>query len=340
MASQEDYPEVEKSEVRYGIQNIIQSTLGRFSSTKVKVDSCVDPLNIPTAMDTKPIVDAMIELKKRGIKSRLITEITRENLESCKEVMKMTTEVRHLDEVKGNFSISDESVYEATMMGNFLNPDKVSSSKLSSKLEQNSQEAKLLTQSIYSTVKAFVGQQQYFFETLWKKAIPAKQRIREIEEGLKREFIETIQDPAEIQNLVLKVISSTTEELDIVFSTPNSFKRYEQEGIIDMLTTRVNEDNLKVRILVNSNSEIDESIDRLVRKHSQITIRNLEKSIQTKVNTIVADSELSLVIELKDDTRQNSNEAIGLATYSNSGSTVLSYASIFETLWIQSKIIV
>jgi two-component system, OmpR family, sensor histidine kinase VicK len=69
----------------------------------------------------------------------------------------------------------------------------------------------------------------------------------------------------------------------------------------------------------------------------QITIKNLDKSVQTKVMTIVADNELSLVIELKDDTRQNSNEAIGLATYSNSDSTVLSYTSIFETLWIQSS---
>ena len=39
---------------------------------------------------------------------------------------------------------------------------------------------------------------------LWKKAIPAKQRIKEIEEGIKREFIETIQDATEIQDLFLK----------------------------------------------------------------------------------------------------------------------------------------
>ena len=70
--------------------------------------------------------------------------------------------------------------------------------------------------------------------------------------------------------------------------------------------------------------------------HPQITIKNLDKSVQTKVTTIVADNELSLVIELKDDSKHNSHDAIGLATYSNSESTVLSYASIFETLWIQS----
>ena len=50
----------------------------------------------------------------------------------------------------------------------------------------------------------------------------------------------------------------------------------------------------------------------------------------------MADNELSLVIDLKDDTKQNSNEAIGLAAYSNSESTVLSYTSIFETLWLSS----
>gem|GEM_PF-3480718 len=61
--------------------------------------------------------------------------------------------------------------------------------------------------------------------------------------------------------------------------------------------------------------------------------RYLLKSIQTKLTTIVADRELSLVIEEKED-----QEAIGLATYSNSESTVLSYTSIFENLWILSEI--
>jgi two-component system, OmpR family, sensor histidine kinase VicK len=49
-----------------------------------------------------------------------------------------------------------------------------------------------------------------------------------------------------------------------------------------------------------------------------------------------------LTAEVKDDEKDNEYdsviEALGLATYSNSESTVLSYASIFETLWIQSGI--
>jgi two-component system, OmpR family, sensor histidine kinase VicK len=254
-------------------------------------------------------------MKRRGIKIRFITEITKENVQYCKELLNIS-EIRHLDEIKENFGIADGILYTAGAKSILSSPPPL---------------------LISSTVKALVEQQQYFFDMLWKKAIPAKQRIKEIEEGLKREFIETIQDPAEIQRLVLRVISSATEEIDILFSTPNSFKRCDKEGIIDMLTLRVDGGSLKVRILVNRNDLIQETLDRLMQKHPQITIRNLDKSIKTKLTTIMADNELSLVIELKDDLRQNSGETIGFATYSNSESTVLSYASIFEILWVQSK---
>jgi two-component system, OmpR family, sensor histidine kinase VicK len=101
-------------------------------------------------------------------------------------------------------------------------------------------------------------------------------------------------------------------------------------------------EGIKVRILLNQNGDIRQSIERLVKmrpQRQQLTIRELDKSIRTKLTTIMADRELSLIVELKDDAKENSNEAIGLATYSNSESTVLSYASIFEALWIQSQIL-
>jgi signal transduction histidine kinase len=42
-----------------------------------------------------------------------------------------------------------------------------------------------------------------------------------------------------------------------------------------------------------------------------------------------------LSVELKDDTKDTSYEAMGLTSYSNSKPTVLSYVSIFESLWAQ-----
>ena len=53
---------------------------------------------------------------------------------------------------------------------------------------------------------------------------------------------------------------------------------------------------------------------------------------------LIVDRKYSLIIGLKDDTKQTSYEVIGLATYSNSQSTVLSYTSIFESLWTQTEL--
>ena len=74
-------------------------------------------------------------------------------------------------------------------------------------------------------VRAFVEQQEYFFDMLWKKTIPAKQRIKEIEENLKKEFIETIQDTEETTTLISKVLSSAIDEIQLIFSRASTLKR-------------------------------------------------------------------------------------------------------------------
>ena len=60
----------------------------------------------------------------------------------------------------------------------------------------------------------------------------------------------------------------------------------------------------------------------------QIELGYLNKLIQTKLTTMVADRELLLVIE-KRSTEDKSD--LGFATYSNSDATVLSYMSILRT---------
>jgi signal transduction histidine kinase len=72
--------------------------------------------------------------------------------------------------------------------------------------------------------------------------------------------------------------------------------------------------------------------------HEKIGIRYIQPHLQTKVSILIVDKKYSLAVELKDDTKQTSHGAIGLATYSNSPSTVLSYVSIFESLWTQTEL--
>ena len=220
-------------------------------------------------------------------------------------------DLRHLDGVKGGFGISDGTTYAATALHRGEKP---------------------ITQLIYSNVKALVEQQQYMFDTLWNKAIPAKHRIKEIEENLKREFIETIRDTDETTSLISKVLSSATEEILMIFSRASTLKKYEKFGMLDIVRKKA--DKVEVRLLVGTDKTINERDIKRLRRYPQIELRYLNKSIHTSLTTIVTDRELSLVIEEKKEEEDNID--LGLATYSNSEATVQSCASIFENLWSQS----
>jgi tryptophanase len=60
-----------------------------------------------------PITKANYKMKERGVKIRYITEITKENVHYCKELMTFA-KVRHLDEIRGNFGILDGKYYRAS----------------------------------------------------------------------------------------------------------------------------------------------------------------------------------------------------------------------------------
>ena len=62
-----------------------------------------------------PIWNAFTEFRNRNVKVRFITEITKENISYSKQLMKIV-ELRHLDEIKGNFGIADEMEYRAAQL--------------------------------------------------------------------------------------------------------------------------------------------------------------------------------------------------------------------------------
>lgn len=305
-----------KTEVLHGDENILKSTLEITSEIKHSIDNCIDS-SAPLSFVSKdlPMFKALSEARKKGIKSRFITEITRNNLIHCKELMKIV-ELRHLDKIKGNFGIIDGKDYRA------------SASMI---------EGRPPSELIVSTVKTFVEQQQFFFDMLWDKAVPAEQRILEIKEGLIPDILEILKDPSEIIKVGYRLVKAARDEILIIFHTANALLRQDRAGGVDLLVKNVVKYKTRVRILVPIEDKITDTIQRL-EQNDGIEIRNIEPTMQTRMTILVVDKKYSLVVELKDDTKDNLEEAIGLATYSNSKSTVLSYDSIFDALWKQSEL--
>lgn len=307
----------QRSEILYGADKAVGRGVQFMRNVKKRMDIFFDHRAPSIVTNIEEYRNGYIDIRRRGAKIRAFTEITKENIQYCKELMKIVDELRHLDGVKGGMAVS-ESEYMATTV-----------------LE----ESKPLTEVIYSNVKEVVEQGQYIFDTLWRSAISAEQKIREIDEGILPDFIQTVTDPHRVQKLGFKLASSAKHEILAIFSTVNAFHRQERVGAIKLLKDMAEGRNIKVRILTPEDERIKGFVENLRKQQeeqqdsSNIDIRFIEPSQQTKVSILIADRKYSLAVEVKDDTKETSIEAMGLATYSNSKATVMSYASIFESLW-------
>jgi len=511
---------VHRIEIVYSIKEILKSQSQLFDNSKIKIDSCINYYSLLSSSWFKidSIKKSIMEAKKRGITVRYITEITKDNIQSCKELSKIIDGLRHLDRLKSNFMLS-ESEYISLLGSSSLNEKR---------------DKKIISKVIYSNNKSFIEEQQYFFDILWNKAIPAEKKINEIEhsnpvvktenpakqkiveekeerivnyeakilenpdeimnriihlaetssqllivssyggmqliynkflnsykkildkykrgeskgikwicniekqsleivkiflnmgmqirhvknlppvnfalgdreinatiemmedgkmvqslltsneplyikhflsnfenlwyngidatdriieleQNIESEGIGVIRNPFEVQKLVFDLLRSAQEEILIVFSTANAFHRQEKAGTIKLLTEIASKKGYNVNIKIMTpidnklqdikreleNIKIDDGIEEKNRQQQnskKIQIKFIESQLQTTVSILIVDRKYSLVAELKDDTKDTSIEAIGLATYSNSKSTVLSYISMFEILWIQTEL--
>ena len=342
---EEEEEEEEKTQVYHGIEDANNVILNFVHNTQNKLDACLDA-NGPSVMtDVQSIKEARINAKDRGVNFRYITEITKDNLSYCKILIKeFDAELRHLDEVKGNFEINDGGKeYIATA---------------------NLQKAKPLKQLIYSNVKEIGEQQQYVFNTLWNKAILAEDKTKEIEEGIIPEFTEIIRNVEEAQSLEWNLLEATKEEIQIIYSTVKAYKLQESIGVMDYLD-KLSNSGINVRMLTPKDSSIEKSLQNL-KANSNIDIKYLEAETGIKNKYLITDRKNSLVIELKDEddnidkyyhflmeqkeknknykpiislqSAASSSTILGIAISSNSKSTVLSYISIFETLWKQTDL--
>ena len=128
------------------------------------------------------------------------------------------------------------------------------------------------------------------------------------------------------------------DEILIIYSSANAFHRQEKLGAIKTLGETVEKSGVKARVLVPKGESIEETVQKLRQQDEKIDIRYIEPGLQTYVTIVVVDRKSSLVVELKDDTKESSYEAMGWGTYSNRKASVLSYVSIFESLWKQSEL--
>ena len=364
-----------KTEIIRGSDNVVNVILQVMSNAKYKIDACVDYTRPYLAIQITQIRDALLDAKRRGIKIRYITEITKDNLRYCNELMSVVDELRHLNGIKGNFYVSEQE-YAAP-----------------STLHEEGKSSEMM---IYSNLNEIVEHEQYVFDSFWDTSTSAERKIKEIQSDISLGLTEIIDNPLKTQELFINLVKSAKSEVLLILPTINAFMREYRIGIIQLfkelstspqttptqrrkslpdLGISVSEGNqvkeeeeersaINIRILTPTNDTIDKIIEEMkstttisttsVSKEGSIfpfsshtynnphlKIRHLESRSEFNVTTatiLVVDRKASLVIEKVDDSKESFLEAVGLSTYSTSEPTITSYVSIFENFWNQLEL--
>ena len=299
----------EKTEVLYGLDNIINTHL-QFLSKANRIDSCGDDKAAPAIIEINAYKKLLFEIKSRGIKVRYITDITKYNVHYCKELMKFVDDTRHLDGIKSNFSVSEAEYLDSITAV---------------------QKAQPTPHIIYSNVKDIVEQQKYVFESFWNKAMPAEQRIREIEEGIEPEFFEVIAEHKRTSQIFLDLAKSVKNEALFLFPNDKAMIRAYRLGVIDHLIKASQKQNsANIKIICPLSEENSDIIRKIFEQAPNIRILNGTDSLY---GMYIIDGEKIFRVEMREPKAETFAEAIGFALYSNRKNTVESFRSVYELLW-------
>ncbi|MDE1763767.1 MAG: hypothetical protein KGH88_05945 [Thaumarchaeota archaeon] len=286
-----------------GIENVIKDWLSFISRVEERLDLCFDNRVPSISIEVTAYKNAYGDFRKRGIKSRVITEITKENLEYCKQLADIVDELRHLEGVRGAMALSETEFRGATKI----------------------QAGKPIAQAIASSVKEIVEQQHYVFNTFWRLAVPAKQRINELEKGMIHYETRIVNDGQEIlqemrrNNLDSSQLSICTSTGGLEFSYRFLFDTYIQllekqkigKGKGIRWVTTICEDNLE-----------------LVRKFLDAGIPMRHTANLPPMNFGISEKEVHVTLEKLGREKRIQNLIV-----SNEQSYLQTFAFMFERWW-------
>ena len=307
----------EKTKVLYGSDKVIDTALQFTSNAGIKIDACVDHTRPSLIVEIKSLKKAFHDAKKRGVKLRYVTEITAENVSFCRELLtSVVNELRHLDGIKGNFYVNEEEYIAPAALH---------------------EKGKPPSQIIHSNMKEIVDEQQYIFDTLWNKSIPADDKIKEIELGIEPEYFRVINDNEEATNILIELVRNAQYEILFLLPNDKALIRIDRLGIPDYLIEKCNKkvkNEFQAKIICPLSDVNLNIVSRLLQNTSaSINSIRIVNGNNSSFGIIIVDNRKFLKAELREPEAEQFSEEIGLSFYSNSNPSVESYKLFFELLW-------
>jgi signal transduction histidine kinase len=324
--AQQRIKEIEEGEIHYQTKivdnpNEIIKEISRLTADSNDLSICLTPGGMQYSHNH------FFEIKKKLLAKqkigehngiRYITSISKENIQLVKLYTEQGIQVKHIKNLPAmSFGVSDKEIALTI---------------------ENMEGGKPISSLLLSNEPLYLKHFSSTFDGLWKNGTDSTDRIREIEQGIDSSDIEIIENPREAIKRAQQIVSSAQHEVLRIYPSINAFQRQVRIGAIGLFRG-VLEHGANVRILIPADEEqITQIVEETAPELPQLEIRSIDKSLRTQMGVIIVDRKESLIIELRDDTKENYYEAAGLAAYSNSRPIALSYVSIFESLWKQGEL--
>ena len=134
-------------------------------------------------------------------------------------------------------------------------------------------------------------------------------------------------------------MASAKKQVLLFLPTTTAYSREEKIGIFESLEEAAGR-GADIRILLPTDKEIEAKVQDKMKSKKGFEIRRIKTTSPTesKSKIVIIDRREYLMVELKDNSKETFVEAVGSAIFSNSNSTVLSYVTMFDSLWKQSEL--
>jgi hypothetical protein len=302
------------NEISIGSRSIAKITLQDISRAREGID-CFLSSKFFSYVDSTGLSLKFLDLKRKGLRLRMISDISLKQASLYRGFLNYF-EIRHFDKIAYNILLIDDSEFVM-----FLN--------------ENNDKRRLLRMSD----KTFVSAQQFLFNSLWSIALPYKEKIKEFEYDKEKSFTKDVSKSYEIRNIIRKSITSSIDEILVLFSELEVLIHSKKLGILDLLE-EASKNGVRVRTIVYcENKKVkDELRDSFHDNFPNISVQYLQKPLQTKMTTMIFDRMTFLDISPDFNFGGSPEAGKGLSVYSNNEIKLNSLLSIFEFLWIQSDI--
>ena len=299
----------ESTKIFYGVDIIVSTILQILNHTNT-IHVCVDETTPSLMTEMDVLKEGFVAAKKRGVKLRCITEITKSNLSYCKQMLTMVDELRHLDGIKSNLYLNDIGCLSPAT----IHEKGVPASK-----------------GIYSDIKEVVEHQLCLFETLWNVSVPGEQRIEQLDEGIEHEFFQIISNQKKVSQVFTHIVESMENEALILIPTDRIMIGLDKLGIIKNIIKTSMEKEATIKIICPVSEKNIKLINKINEEAPSIKILNAENN--SLFCMCIIDRIKILGIEVRHSDTDSFSKAIDFALYSNRKLAVNSFRSIFDILW-------